>query len=309
MKKLLLFSIISFLTISMVYSQQNAREIPLYEGKIPNEVPGPDEEKGEMSGDIYVVRKVRKPTLTVYLPAKEKANGTAVVILPGGGYGIVASRHEGVDVAKKFNEQGIAAFVVKYRLPDAKVTSNPEITPLQDAQQALTIVRKRAKEWDINPARVGIMGFSAGGHLASTVGTHFNNVVAPAAGKVSVRPDFMLLIYPVISGDPAIAHQGSFNNLLGKGASVEKIKEYSNEQQVTAQTPPTFLLHASDDNVVKSANSIVFYQALMQNKVPAELHIYQNGGHGFGLNNKTTQDYWFDRCTNWLSSNGLLKAN
>lgn len=283
-------------------------EIPLYEGKIPNEVPGPNEEKSEMRGDILILEKVRKPTLSVYLPPREKANGTAVIICPGGGYSVLAAGHEGYDVAKAFNEVGVAAFVLKYRLPDPKVSSKPEISPLQDAQQALRLVRKRAKEWNVNPERVGIMGFSAGGHLASTAGTHFQKSLVENPENSSVRPAFMLLIYPVISGDPRIASQGSFNRLLGKDALADQIKAYSNEYQVTPQTPPAFLVHATDDVGVKPDNSIVFYQALVQNKVPAELHIYQNGGHGFGLVNKTTQDAWFDRCVNWLRSNNLLAA-
>ncbi|WP_241738900.1 alpha/beta hydrolase [Pontibacter beigongshangensis] len=289
-------------------------EIPLYAGRIPNEVPGPDEEKIESSVDearkteMIRISKVRKPTLTVFLPAKDKANGTAVVICPGGGYGRLASGHEGYDVAKKFNEQGVAAFVLKYRLPDTKITSNPELAPLQDAQQALLLVRKRANEWNVNPERVGILGFSAGGHLASTAGTHLQKVTIPNKDNISLRPDFMMLIYPVISSDKEIAHMGSYYNLLGKEASEAKLKEYSNELQVTAQTPPTFLVHASDDNGVKSENSIRFYQALLRNSVPAELHIYQQGGHGFGLINRTTKDLWFERGINWLGANGFLKA-
>ena len=296
------------LIFSKAFSQQKSMEIPLYEYKIPNEVTGPNEEKTEQrSANFLVISKVRKPTLTVFLAPKEKANGTAVIICPGGGYSIVAAGHEGYDVARKFNELGISAFVLKYRLPDAKVSSNPEIAPLQDAQQALMLVKKRATEWNINPSRIGIMGFSAGGHLASTAGTHFGKVVVPDKAGTNVRPDFMILIYPVISGNPEIAHQGSFDNLIGKQAPADKVKEYSNEQQVSAQTPPTFLVHASDDDVVKSENSIVFYQALLRNKVPAELHIYQKGSHGFGLNNPTTTDMWFDRCTNWLRMNNWLK--
>ncbi|ALI99989.1 alpha/beta hydrolase [Rufibacter tibetensis] len=291
------------------YSQSKPVELPLYEGKVPNEVPGPNQEKKEVRADKTVsITQVRKPTITVYLPVKEKANGTAVVICPGGGYAKLAASHEGYDVAQKFAEQGVAAFVVKYRLPEAAVTSQPEITPLQDAQQALYYVRKRAKEYNINPQRVGIMGFSAGGHLASTAGTHFTKPQIQNPENLSLRPDFLLLIYPVISSDPAVWHKGSFERLLGKEPTKEKLKAYSNDQQVTAQTPPTFLVHASDDGAVPPQNSILFYQALLQHKVPAELHIYQRGGHGFGLNNKTTKDYWFDRCLNWMASNQLLES-
>ncbi|QNF33433.1 alpha/beta hydrolase [Adhaeribacter swui] len=308
MKKIaiLLLALTSF-NLHSVFAQTKPAEFPLYEGKIPNENPGPNEEKSETDG-ILRISKVRKPTLTAYLPAKDKATGAAVVICPGGGYSILAAAHEGVDIARKFNEQGIAAFVVKYRLPSAKTSTNPEIAPLQDAQQAIRVVRKRAAEWQVDPQRIGIIGFSAGGHLASTAGTHFQKAVIPNPDNISVRPDFMILVYPVISSQPGVAHTGSFENLLGKNASPEKLKEYSNEQQVTAQTPPTFLVHASDDKVVPPNNSILFYQALQQQNIPAEMHIYPKGGHGFGLKNPTTPDYWFDRCLNWMIASQIVPA-
>ncbi|WP_161887814.1 alpha/beta hydrolase [Pontibacter russatus] len=300
---LLLLPALCFVPFSKALSQKAPLEIPLYRKQIPNEVKGPDEEASATDGGIMRVSKVRNPSLAVFLPPKEKATGTAVLICPGGGYGIIAIDHEGYDVAKAFNEQGIAAFVLKYRLPSDKTSSKPEIAPIQDAQQALLLIRERAKEWQVNPAKVGVMGFSAGGHLASTVGTHFQKSYISNPKQTSLRPDFMLLLYPVISGDKKITHQGSFDNLLGKDATPEEINEFSNELQVTAQTPLTFLVHASDDKAVPVQNSIRFYEALLQHEVPAELHIYQNGGHGFGLNNKTTADVWFERCVNWLHSN------
>ena len=308
MKKiyLLLLALLGW-NFSTAWAQTKPMEIPLYAGKTPNENPGPNEEKSETDG-ILRVSLVRKPTLTVYLPPKEKATGAAVVICPGGGYGILAIAHEGHDVAQKLTEQGIAAFVLKYRLPSAKVATNPEIAPLQDAQQAIRLVRQRAQEWQINPARVGIMGFSAGGHLASTAGTHFQKAIIPNSDNVSVRPDFMILLYPVISSNPTVTHRGSFENFLGKNAAPAKMQEYSNELRITAQTPPTFLVHASDDKVVPVQNSLLFYQALRQNNIPAEMHIYQKGGHGFGLNNKTTQDQWLERCLNWLVSSNYVPA-
>ncbi len=295
------------LTFSSLFAQIKPVELPLYEGQTPNAKPGPNEEKTVTDG-ILRISQVRNPTLTAYLPTKEKATGAAVVICPGGGYSILAAGHEGVDIARKFNEQGIAAFVVKYRLPDAKISTNPEISPLQDAQQAIRLVRKRATEWQVDPNHIGIMGFSAGGHLASTAGTHFQKAVIPNPENISVRPDFLILIYPVISSQPGVAHAGSFEKLLGKNASPEKLKEYSNEQQVTAQTPPTFLVHASDDKVVPADNSILFYQALQKQNIPAELHIYPKGGHGFGLKNPTTPDNWFERCLNWMVASNILKT-
>jgi acetyl esterase/lipase len=285
----------------------NAQQtFPLYQDKIPNSKPTPDEEKTEVDG-ITVVSNISRPTLSVFLPDMNKANGTAVIIFPGGGYWVNAIAHEGTDVAKKFNDMGITAFVVKYRIPNDATMLNREIGPLQDAQQAIKIVRQRATEWKIKPDHIGIMGFSAGGHLASTAGTHFNTSAIPDAGNANLRPDFMILIYPVISFMDSIGHLGSREQLIGKHPSMEKIRLYSNELQVTSKTPPTFLVHASDDDGVKVENSILFYEALLHHHVPAELHVYQGGGHGFGLVNKTTNDLWMDRLQNWMRANGWLK--
>jgi acetyl esterase/lipase len=179
------------------------------------------------------------------------------------------------------------------------------IGPLQDAQRAIQIVRERAKEWGINPDKVGIIGFSAGGHLASTVITHFNKVVIDNPQNISVRPDFAILGYPVITFGES-AHRGSRENLIGKNPSQELIDLYSNEKQVTPQTPMTFIVQAEDDKTVPVQNSLMFYEAMVKNGVKGELHIYQAGGHGFGLNNKTTKDYWFDRAVNWLKQNNFI---
>ena len=281
--------------------------IPLYKDSIPNSKPAKDEEKSEQSNGILIISKVSKPTLSIFLPSKEKATGTAVVIYPGGGYGIVAAGHEGTDIAKKFNEMGVAAFVVKYRIPNRETMINPEIGPLQDAQQAIKVVREGAKEYNINPNRIGIMGFSAGGHLASTAGTHFDKAVITNKNNTSLRPNFMLLIYPVISFTDSLTHMGSRDNLIGKNPTAEKIKEYSNELQVTGKTPPSFLVHASDDDAVKPQNSIAFYLALIKNHVDAEMHLYESGGHGFGLNLKNKNEQWMDRCKNWMENHGWLK--
>lgn len=280
--------------------------IPLYPETIPNSKTAVDMEKSEQKGGITIVSGISKPTLSIYLPSKKKANGTAVVICPGGGYWINAISHEGTDVARRFTEMGVTAFVVKYRIPNDATMANREIGPLQDAQQALKVVRQRAAEWHINPNKIGIMGFSAGGHLAASAGTHYAQPVIPDAEGFNLRPDFMILIYPVISFQDSVGHLGSRDQLLGKNPSAEKTNYYSNELQVTPKTPPTFLVHASDDDVVKPQNSILFYQKLLQNKVAAELHLYQRGGHGFGMNNPTTQDKWMERCQNWLRANGWL---
>ncbi len=278
--------------------------LPLYPGVVPNAKPGVSLiEKTETSGGILRVSNVQTPTLTVFKAAKP--TGTAVVICPGGGYYILASGHEGTDVAKALNELGVTAFVLKYRLPTSGVFENQEIGPLQDAQQALRLVRQRAKEFGVNPDRVGILGFSAGGHLASTAATHFEQPVG-TTDLTNVRPDFAVLIYPVISFLPPIAHTGSAEGLLGKNASEEKKRLYSNELQVTEKTPPTFLVHAADDTAVPLENSLEFAEACKLKGVSVELHVYPKGGHGFGLVNKTTPDRWMDRLKNWLDSMGWL---
>lgn len=285
-----------------------AQEIfPLYQDKIPNSKPAPNEEKTEESDGITIVRKISVPTMQ-YFPAPGQERSPAVIIFPGGGYSINAIRHEGHDVAWKFNEIGISAFVVKYRIPDDRTMVNKTIGPLQDAQQAIKTVREQADKFKIDPKRIGIMGFSAGGHLASTAGTHFEETYIANEKKTSLRPDYMILIYPVISFQNDIGHRGSRNNLLGNDPTPEAVNLYSNELQVTKQTPPSFLVHASDDKVVAVANSIKFYESLLKNDVPGELHIYQDGGHGFGLNNPTTNEDWFVTCKHWLEANGWLNG-
>lgn len=299
--------LLSFLcALSIVNGVTAQTTIPLYDGPTPNSKPSQNLEKTEFTEGITVIHRISRPTLTIFLPPNGKGNGTAVIICPGGGYWINAFGHEGLDVARAFNEFGVAAFVLKYRIPNDTTMVDQEIGPLQDAQQAIRLVREHAAEWNVNPNRIGILGFSAGGHLASTAGTHFNKAVIPDAGKTSLRPDFMVLIYPVISFQQKFGHVGSRDQLIGKNPTAEKTNYYSNELQVTAQTPPTFLVHASDDDGVNPENSIVFYQSLIRNKVPAELHIYEKGGHGFGMNNKTTGDLWMERCKNWMAGNGWL---
>jgi acetyl esterase/lipase len=239
--------------------------IPLYPDKIPNSIAGPDEEEENKDGwPLYL--DVSRPTLKIYLPAAQKANSTAVVICPGGGYATLAYQHEGEALAKEFNKMGVASFVLKYRIPKDKIMLNKTIGPLQDTQQAIKIVRQNAKAWNINPAKVGVAGFSAGAHLASTAGTHYQKAVIDNKEKINLRPGFMILVYPVISFTDSIGHLGSRENLLGKSPSIEMIELYSNELQVNTKTPPTFLVHAVDDDVVKVANSMRFYEALKKNK-------------------------------------------
>jgi acetyl esterase/lipase len=284
--------------------------IALYDGKVPNAKPCNEKDHEFIDTSwakpgILVVDHITKPTLTVFEPTEEKRNGTAVIICPGGGYSILAAGHEGADVAKVFNDAGVTAFVLRYRLPKDECMSDKEYVPLMDAQQAMYFVRNHAQQYHIDPDKIGIMGFSAGGHLASTVGTHFDPVRKELA-NANVRPDFMILIYPVISFNEEIGHMGSRDNLLGKSADKKLVHLFSNEEQVTARTPLTFLVHASDDDGVNPENSIRFYQALLKNKVPAEIHLYEHGGHGFGLHNTTTTEDWFKSCIDWMKANKLL---
>src|SRR5450432_3287104 len=275
--------------------------IPLYDHAVPNSKMVANQEYARIEpGNILIVSKVSIPSLTIFLAPKEKATGAAVIICPGGGYTNLAMGYEGTEVAQRFNESGISAFVLKYRIPDDSTMINKEIGPLQDAQRALLVVRSKAREWGIDPKRIDIMGFSAGGHLAATAGTHFKKDYIANPEQVSLRPDFMILIYPVISFTAPIAHTGSAHNLLGAHPSKGKIKEYSNEKQVTNQTPPAFLVHAKDDDVVPFANSTEFADALKKHHVPVELYLYDRGGHGFGMHNKTSSQPWMNLCIEWL---------
>ena len=237
-------------------------------GIVPNAKPCEKKEtyvKGNSgSGSLS---NVIQPTLTVFLPQRLNAAASAIIICPGGGYSHLAVDHEGYDVAKTLSEMGMVAFVLKYRLPDDECMTNKEVIPLMDAQQAIKIVRENATKWKIDANKVGVMGFSAGGHLASTVSTHFTQTLMSNPGNVSLRPDFTVLLYPVISFKDGITHHGSKDNLIGKNPSAEMVHNFSNEEQVTAQTPPTFLVHAVDDNVVPVANSIAFFEALKKYRV------------------------------------------
>jgi acetyl esterase/lipase len=290
-----IFALLFLINANYTYSQ--SMKINLWpEGGIPLRIKNNIQEQVE-STDMIRIGKVQVPQLEVYLPNKKSASGQAVIICPGGGYAILAYDWEGTDIAKFLNAKGIAAFVLKYRLPDPLSSTAPDQVPLMDAKQAMRIVRARATEWNINPNKIGIMGFSAGGHLASTFSTHFDD---------DSKPNFSILIYPVISMDKSITHMGSRNNLIGNNPTSAMIKLYSNELQVTSNTPPSFLIHATDDDVVPVENSLLYYQALKVNKVPTEMHIYPAGGHGFGLaNGNKSLESWPSLMIEWIK--GLNK--
>jgi len=298
-----------FLFLSLFYivwfSARCAAQIPLFSGEIPNSKNASNNEeiKTQPGGEILAY-KVSVPTISVFPAPKDKANGTSVIIFPGGGYHLLVMKREGSDIAAAFNKLGVTAFVVKYRLPDERTMKDKSIGPLQDAQQAIKIVRERSKEWNVDPNKIGLIGFSAGGHLAATAGTHFEQSYISNANKTSLRPDFMLLVYPVISFSDSIGHTGSRKNLIGDDLSREKIQLLSNENHISKTTPPTFLIHAGTDVVVPVANSIVFYQGLQKKGASGEMHIYSKGEHGF-LTYPSFEE-WFGRCTNWMKSKELL---
>ena len=248
---------------------------------------------------------VQNPDIAVYLPSKKVATGQAVIICPGGGYGILAYDLEGTDIARYLNSIGVAGIVLKYRLPVYGNCEVPHKTPLMDAQRAMRLVRHNAAKWNIDPSEIGIMGFSAGGHLASTLGTHFdygNKAASDSVERMSCRPDFMILMYPVITFTETCMHKGSKEALLGKDPDPELVKLYSNELQVKDDTPPTILFHADDDKVVPPENSILMYRALHSKGISSELHIVSEGGHGFGLSTKNEHiGSWTYNLRLWLN--------
>jgi len=291
------------LLVMAVLTATSQEEIMLYSAEVPNSKPFTMEEVHTTDDNgITRVTGVTNPTLTAYFPPENVVNsGKAVIVCPGGGYAILAITHEGHDVAKLLAANGISAFVLKYRLPKDEIMVDKRIGPLQDAQRAIQLVRERASDWGIAENQIGIAGFSAGGHLAATLSTHYQEAVIANPQHTSLRPDFSLLVYPVISMQAELTHGGSKTNLLGDHPAANDVTRFSNELQVTADTPPAFLVHAEDDTGVPVANSEVYVAALKKHGVDAELLTYPKGGHGFGLNNKTTTDKWFDHFITWLA--------
>ncbi len=285
------------------------RVIPLYyPDSIPNSIAVPNTEKRRIDEKgVLLASRISRPALTLFLPAHPQHDMPAVIICPGGGYWVNALNIEGYDEARIFNSWGVAAFVLLYRIPDSSYCINPTIAPIQDAQQAILQVRRNAAAWHIDPKRIGIMGFSAGGHLASTAGTHFDSAFVPNPEHQNLRPDWLILGYPVISTNPSVQHRGSFDKLLGKNASESLLRFFSGELQVTDHTPPVFLVLANDDDGVSPLNSVRFYEALLAHHVPAELHVYEKGGHGFGTRLPNAAESWMDRCKHWMQVNGWLK--
>ncbi|MGF7231859.1 alpha/beta hydrolase [Arachidicoccus sp.] len=280
--------------------------MPLYKTVPNSKQDATYSEKAVMGKDgVTRISKVTNPTITVFRPVKNMDQHTAVIICPGGGYEYLSFSKEGTEIAQTLIKWGITAIVLKYRLPSDAIMKDKSIGPLQDAQRAIQLIRINAKQWNIDPSKIGIMGFSAGGSLAATASTHFDRAVIANVDNISLRPDFSVLAYPVVSMQKDITHMGSRNALLGKNPGPALVNDFSNELQVGAKTPPAFLVQASDDRAVSPENSIKYYEALLKNNVPAELHLYQNGGHGFGQ--KLPEDQWMNRLKSWMEHNHYLK--
>ena len=291
-------SLFTILITVMLLTGAEIKEMSLWSDKMPfdNGLHGDEKTGGSCVGNIS------KPTLTIYLPNENIATGAAVVLIPGGGYGVVCVETEGKKIAEILNPKGIAAIILKYRLPNGH-----HQIPSTDARRAIRTTRFNAAKWHIDPNKIGVWGFSAGGHLASTVTTVFdfgNKNSTDPIEHFSSRPDFSVLFYPVISMKREITHLGSRNNLLGADTTETLIEQYSNEDRITAETPPVFMIHCSDDNVVNPENSVRFYQKLLENQVPAELLLFEKGGHGPGafIGNPAWKSVFFY----WLKARGCL---
>jgi len=306
MKKSDAVLLIAVLSATMVSAQDTI--MPLWPKNVPNQKATAEEELAEHTENGTIrITNVQKPTLEVYLPSKRNATGQAVVIFPGGGYSHLSYDWEGTDIAKALNAKGIAGIVVKYRLPWSKsIIKDKNIVPLQDAQRAIRMVRSKARAWHLEPDKIGIMGFSAGGHLASTLGTHYMDKVYEKqdnADDLSARPDFMALIYPVITLEAASTHSGSRVSLIGENPTEAEVDYLSNQKHINKETPPTFLLHAMDDTAVPVENTTLFFEALRKHNVPAAMHIYPTGGHGFALAlHDEKLKNWTDLLFDWLEA-------
>jgi acetyl esterase/lipase len=281
---------------------------PLYK-TIPNNIPTKNQEAESNNAGILIVEKVSIPTYQYFRVASDNTKRPCVIICPGGSYAILAAGHEGSDVAKYFNSIGVNALVLKYRIPNADNQVDKTIAPLQDAQQAMLLARTNADSWGIDKNKIGIMGFSAGGHLASSLATHYNDIKIENPSKISLRPDFQLLIYPVISFGPE-GHEGSRINLIGNANDAKTVKAidyFSNEKQITKDTPPAFLVHSKDDDAVPVAGAIHYYDNLIAHKVPAELYLYEKGGHGYGMKNSTSEILWTSVMKTWMQKSKIIQ--
>ena len=298
--RICLLLILIFFKMNMTMGQFK----PLYT-VTPNEKKHENQEASSRQSGILIIEKVSSPAYQYYRAGNDNEKRPCVIVCPGGGYFILAAGHEGSDVAEFFNSIGVNALVLKYRIPNADNQIDKTIAPLQDVQQAMYLCRLNAATWGIDAKKIGVMGFSAGGHLAASLASHYADVKINNPENISLRPDFQILIYPVISFQ-SFGHGGSRNSLIGPVMSEEAIHYFSNEEQINTYSPPAFLVHAKDDDAVPVANSTIYAKTLQMNKVPAEIYLYEKGGHGFGMKNPTSEVYWPNLLKDWLHKNQIL---
>ncbi|MBK7257518.1 MAG: alpha/beta hydrolase [Ignavibacteriae bacterium] len=308
MRPAVLFLVLANFFAGSAYSQPQLLKV--WPEGVPGAVHHPQytEETIKIETGAERTLRIADPTIAVYIPEKTKANGTAVVVCPGGGYIRLAMDHEGTQIAAWLNDAGITCILLKYRVPSDSAMVDKTVGPLQDVQEAIRITRRHASAWHLDPHRIGVMGFSAGGHLAASASTRFAEKVY-ASDTTSARPDFSILMYPVISMQTGVTHNGSRRNLLGNDPDQQLVDRSSNELRVTPETPIAFVVHSTDDGVVILENSLRYIQALKKNNVPAELHVFERGGHGYGLatTRTTTERGWPPLCIAWLRMHGMLE--
>jgi acetyl esterase/lipase len=279
------------------FSTFSQEKINLYPNGVPNSKPSSVIESGAERG---LIKGITNPTLEYIKP--EKPNGTAIIVIAGGGYGVIVYNGEGLGTAKSLVEKGISAFVLKYRLPNDEIMQDKKIGPLQDVQQSIKYLRENADKYGIDKSKIGVIGFSAGGHLASTAATHFEKSYIENVQNTNLRPDFQILVYPVITMHDALTHGGSRDALIGKNPLQEDKDLFSNDLQVKANTPITWLTHAADDKVVDVDNSVQYFEQLRKNKVEVEMHIFPKGDHGFIFRQKG----WMNPLFDWMERNKIL---
>lgn len=310
MRLLFIVALLGGLLLPRLPAAAQTDSLRLYPDGPPGAIPSERVETTRVNPNdgVVVTTGVRDPVLYVHEP--NRPNGTGVIICPGGGYRVLAMEHEGHAIARWFAERGVTAFVLKSRLPDDDLMTRKAIRPLQDAQQAMRVVRGRAERWGLQPDRLGIMGFSAGGHLAASAGVHFARPIGASDASISLRPDFMVLIYPALQPTASATRDATFRNaaLLGAHPPDSLRAFFRVVEHVDATTPPTFLVHASDDAVVDAGGSIDLYLALRRHRVPAELHVYASGGHGFSLAFKERGRVagWDAALAGWLRARGVV---
>lgn len=298
------YCIIYIFSILMITNTMNAQYKPLYKST-PNQIVVPNEEREDPFEGIIIVSKVTEPAYQYFRVKEDNIKRPCVIIYPGGAYFILASGHEGVEVAKFFNSIGVNAMVVKYRIPNDNAQVDKSIAPLQDAQQAMLLARSNAATWGIDANKIGILGFSAGGHLAASLSSHYADVKIDNPLNISLRPNFQILIYPVITMKD-FGHIGSKENLIGKNPTDAQVQYYSNELNVNDQTPPAFIVHAKNDDAVPVQNAYEYDKALKANKVASTLFLFEKGGHGFGMKNPTSTIQWTTPLTQWLREIKIL---